>query len=85
MHHYVEHIHALSEDIKAGNGGQTILVIGEVSIHLPIKSRKLAGYFKKNNIDYLQRYDHTFVIKDNKDVFSFIDSIMNAKEIGIAS
>lgn len=85
MQHYVEHIHALSEDIKAGNEGQTILVIGEVSMYLPIKARKLATYFKKNNINYFQRYEHTFVIKDNKDVFSFIESIMDAKEIGIAS
>lgn len=85
MHHYVEHVHALAEDIKVGNEGKTILIVGEVSIYLPIKSRKLASYFKKNNINYFQRYDHTFVIKDNKDAFSFIESIMNAKEIGIAS
>ena len=85
MQHYVEHIHALSEDIKAGNKGQSILVVGEVSMYLPIRSRKLASYFNKNGINYFRRYEHTFVIKDNKDVFSFIESITNAKEIGIAS
>ncbi len=85
MQHYVEHIHALSEDIKAGNEGQTILVVGEVSMYLPVKSRKLAGYFKKNGVNYFKRYEHTFVIKEDADVFSFIESIMDAKEIGIAS
>ena len=84
MHHYVEHVHALAEDIKVGNEGKIILIVGEVSIHLPIKARKLASYFKKNNINYFQRYDHTFIVKD-ADVFSFIESIMDAKEIGIAS
>lgn len=85
MHHYVEHVHALTEDIKAGNEGKTILVVGEVSIHLPIKSRKLASYFNKKGINYFQRYENTFIIKNDKDVFSFIESIMNTKEIGIAS